>query len=63
MITRLTVSFTPEERQALQAMAETDIRPPKEQVRWLLRQEAKRRGLLSSLETQRAKMQAQGAAL
>jgi hypothetical protein len=52
MITRLTISFTPEERQVLQAMAETDTRPPKEQVRWLLRQEAERRGLLSSLEAQ-----------
>ena len=45
MIGRLTISFTPSESQVLQAMAEKDFRPPKDHVRWLLREEAKRRGL------------------
>ena len=46
MIGRLTISFTTEEREALCAMAEEDCRPPKDQLRFLLRQEMKRRELL-----------------
>ena len=46
MLKRLTISFTPEESRALQRMVETDFRPPKDQVRWLLRREAEKRGLL-----------------
>lgn len=45
MLTRLTISLTPEEADALGRMVEADFRPPKEQLRWLLRQEAERRGL------------------
>jgi hypothetical protein len=48
MVTRLTINFTPEERKALQRMSETDFRPLKDQVRWLLHEEAKRRGLLQT---------------
>ena len=47
MLPRLTISFEPEEQLALQRMAEEDFRPPKDQLRWLLRQEAQKRGLLS----------------
>ena len=50
MLTRLTISFTPEEREALQAMAESDFRPPKDQLRYLLRQEARERGLLPTAD-------------
>jgi len=45
VLTRLTLSFTPDERAALQRIAEADFRPPKDELRWLLRQEAQRRGL------------------
>jgi hypothetical protein len=33
MLKRLTIIFTPEERQALQRLSEADFRPPKEQLR------------------------------
>ncbi len=45
MLRRLTISFTPDEREALQAPAERGYRPPKEQLRWILREEYKRCGL------------------
>jgi hypothetical protein len=45
MLSRLTISFTPDETKALRRLSEMDFRPPKDQVRWLVRQEAKRRGL------------------
>jgi hypothetical protein len=48
MFTKLTVSFTPEEREVLQQLAEADLRSPKDLLRWLLRQEAQRRGFLSA---------------
>ena len=50
MITRLTISFTPAEREALRSMAEIDFRPPKDQLRYLLCQEARKRGLLPSVD-------------
>ncbi len=46
MMQRLTISFSPEERDALQHLSEESCRPPKEQLRWLLRNEARRCGLL-----------------
>ena len=48
MPTRMTISFTPEEGKILQAMAEADCRSPKDQIRWLLCQEARQRGLWPS---------------
>lgn len=45
MLKRMTVSFTLEEREALDRLARQELRPPKEQVRFLLRAEAERRGL------------------
>ena len=45
MLKRLTITFTPDEREALDRLAQTDVRPVKEQVRFLLRAEAERRGL------------------
>jgi hypothetical protein len=53
MYTRMTVTFAEEERKALQAMAERDFRYPKEQLRYLLRAEAERRGLLPATEQPR----------
>lgn len=45
MILRLTISFTREEREALDRLARTDVRPAKDEVRALVRAEAERRGL------------------
>ena len=45
MITRLTVSLSTEEGVALSEMAHVDFRPPKDELRWLVRAEAERRGL------------------
>jgi hypothetical protein len=46
MLTRLVVFVTDDELCALQAMSEADIRRIREQLRFLLREEARRRGLL-----------------
>jgi hypothetical protein len=45
MSTRLTITMTQEEREALARLAQADVRPVKEQLRYLLRSEAERRGL------------------
>jgi len=45
MLRRLTISFTPDEREALQRLSEANCRPAKEQLRWILREEYKRCGL------------------
>ncbi len=42
---RLTVSLSPEERRVLAALCELDKRPPVFAVRWLIAEEAERRGL------------------
>jgi hypothetical protein len=42
---RLTIILAPEERELLDRLSQADLRPVKEQLRWLLRQEATRRGL------------------
>lgn len=44
---RVTVTLAPHDRDALAAMANQDARYPKQQITWLIRQEAKRRGLLT----------------
>jgi hypothetical protein len=46
MFTRLMVVVTHDELCALRAMSEADIRSLREQLRFLLREEARRRGLL-----------------
>ncbi len=46
MYARLTITLAEDERVALQRMAESDCRYPREQMRYLLRQEACKRGLL-----------------
>ena len=42
---RIMVSLNPEESAALATLCEQDRRPPKHYLRWLVMQEAKRRGL------------------
>lgn len=43
---QITIELAPQERAALLSMAIQDIRPPNEQLRYLVTQEAHRRGLL-----------------
>jgi len=45
MTKRLTIDLTEDERQALVKLAEADLRPAQDQIRFLLRSEAERRGL------------------
>lgn len=52
--TRITITIAAEERQALQTMARKEIRPLKDQIRYLLRQEAVKRGLLPQEEARYA---------
>lgn len=49
-MTPLKVHLTPQERTALERIAVDDLRTPEQMLRWLARQEAERRGILS-LET------------
>ena len=46
MIQRLTISLTAEEGEGLQKLAAQDFRPPKDEMRWVLREELRRRGFL-----------------
>lgn len=46
---RVTVDFFIHERDVLEVLCEQDIRPPQEQIRWLVLNEAKRRGFSLSL--------------
>jgi len=48
---RLTVTMTEGEREALDRLARQDLRPVKSQIRWLVTQEAQRRGLLDATKT------------
>lgn len=42
---RVTVDFFMHERDVLQTLCDEDVRPPSEQLRWLVLNEARRRGL------------------
>lgn len=42
---RVSADFPMHERDILQQLCDQDIRPPAEQIRWLVLNEAKRRGL------------------
>lgn len=46
-MTRLVVTLSKAERQALGMLAQEEFRDPREQVRYILRQELHRRGFLS----------------
>jgi len=50
MFVRTYVPMTESEFDLLQTMSEADMRYPKEQLRFLIRQEAERRGLLSNVK-------------
>lgn len=67
MLKRLTITFSSDEREALDRAAQQELRPVKEQARYLLRCELARRGLLSSelptLETSPSSPRATTAAL
>ena len=52
---RMVLILNESERQALSAMSEHDMRFPREQLRYLLRQEAQRRGLLPDNDTPNAR--------
>jgi hypothetical protein len=45
MLRKLTITFSPEEREALDRLAQQDLRPAKDQLRLLVREEAQRRGV------------------
>ena len=45
-MTRITVPLSDEERSALAQMASQEMRDPRAQIRWILREEAERRGIL-----------------
>lgn len=45
-MTRITVPLSDEERKALAQMASAEMRDPRAQIRWILREEAERRGIL-----------------
>ena len=47
---RVSVTFPESERNILSAMCAADIRAPDDQIRYLLRQEAQRRGLVTNSE-------------
>lgn len=48
MLERLTINLSKNEKQALEAIAISELRNLREQVRFILRQEFTRRGLLQS---------------
>lgn len=48
MTTRMVVTLEPKERSALIRLAEMELRPPRDQLRVILREELYRRGLLRS---------------
>lgn len=47
MLTRIVIPLEVEERRALDMLAVRELRDPREQVRFILRAELERRGLLS----------------
>jgi hypothetical protein len=50
MFSRVTITLSEDERTALVSMAGNDYRQPQEQLRYLLRTEAQKRGLLDASE-------------
>ncbi len=52
MLVKMYIVISENERQAIQEIAEKELRPFREQVRLLLRQELQRRGLLTGNSTQ-----------
>lgn len=52
MAKSVTVLLTRPEQAALASMAVQDLRPPAEQLRWLLLREAERRGILPTVKSE-----------
>jgi len=50
MVTRLTVTLEQSEYSALLRVSESELRDPRDQIRFVLRQELERRGLLQAAE-------------
>jgi hypothetical protein len=53
MLTKLTLTLTSEERKALQIIAQREMRGLKEQIRYMLCEEARKRDLLPALKEDR----------
>lgn len=47
---RITITLCPNEREALWRLAESELRHPRDQIHFLLREELKRRGLVKSAD-------------
>lgn len=45
-LSKVTITITPEEKAALIDLAQAELRDPREQLRWLLKEAAERRGIL-----------------
>jgi len=43
---RVILTLSPDEKRALLALASADLRDPRDQIRWIVREEAARRGIL-----------------
>jgi hypothetical protein len=54
MVSRVTVCLEDSERDVLQQMSEMDRRPPRDQIRHLVWEEASRRGLIKSEQKNQA---------
>lgn len=54
MISRVIVSFEDDERTVLQQMSEMDRRPPRDQIRHLVWEEARRRNLIETKQKNQA---------
>ena len=52
LFVRLTIVLTEAERVALRCLAERDCRPPREHLRFLLREEARKRGLMPTKQSE-----------
>ena len=59
MLGRLTISLSTDEHEALLRMAQAECRHPRDQLRFLLREEACKRGLLASDEPSEEKFSEQ----
>jgi hypothetical protein len=52
MMERFTIKITSQEREALQKLAEIELRDFREQARMIIKETLERRGLLGSMSTQ-----------
>ncbi len=57
---RVTVDFFMHERDVLQSLCDQDVRPPAEQLRWLVLNEAKRRKLRPAVKNSKSAQAVEG---